>query len=30
MPEEPPMKPVFDEKSGQLVTFSLDENGNIV
>ena len=30
MPEVPPMEPVYDKESGQLITFSNDENGQIV
>ena len=29
IPKESPIKPTFDEKTGQLVTFGLDEYGNI-
>lgn len=30
LPEEPPMDPIFDKESGQLITFSLDANGQII
>jgi hypothetical protein len=30
LPEKPPMEPVWDKESGQLITFSLDESGQIV
>jgi len=30
MPQKPPMEPVWDKESGQLITFSTDANGQIV
>lgn len=30
MPKEPPIKPMYDEKTGRLVTFETDANGKIV
>lgn len=30
VPQNAPMEPVFDKESGRLITFGLDENGNIV
>ena len=30
VPQNAPMEPVFDKETGKLITFGLDENGNIV
>lgn len=30
VPQNAPMEPVFDKETGRLITFGLDENGNIV
>ena len=30
VPQDAPMEPVFDKETGKLITFGLDENGNIV
>ena len=30
VPQSAPMEPVFDKETGKLITFGLDENGNIV
>lgn len=30
VPQEAPMDPIFDKETGKLITFGLDENGNIV
>lgn len=30
VPEAPPMPPVYDKASGQLITFSTDDSGQIV
>ena len=30
VPQSAPLEPVFDKESGKLITFSYDDNGNIV